>query len=440
MFRKEIKPTIGKALIMHTFKSYLILFFLQSLLLLGLQAQPGKTTLQASNIKTLLTAINGKYEVFPVLDMDKSDVLTLSFDDMTHEYTRYTYRIEHCDADGIPSDELFESDYVRTDADEEVITDYEYSQNTTVLYTHYSLSIPNAHMRPLLPGNYRITVSRENDEGDMEPVIKTYFGVVSTKVGIYPSCSTDTEIDHNESHQQISLRIDASNLTLRDARSELKLFVLQNRRWDNAVLNPSYTAQNGDNLIWEHTRQLTFPAGNEYRKMEILSTRYPGMHGDGIRWIDPFYHYTLQQDTPRKNYLYDEDQDGLYLTRYEGGGDASTLADYVVTHFSLSMPRLDSGESIYVNGRWATTGLSNEYQMKYNEQTQAYEANLLLKCGYYNYMYLCKDVPAKNGSATAIVEGDYYQTENEYDFLVYYKPVGSRYWQLVGCITPIYRK
>ena len=88
---------------------------------------------------------------------------------------------------------------------------------------------------------------------------------------------------------------------------------MQNRRFDNAAFNPSPTAVNGNTIIWEHTKQLLFKAGNEYRKMEIVSTRYPGMHGDNIRWFDPYYHYTLLQDTPRKNYLYDEDQNGLIL-------------------------------------------------------------------------------------------------------------------------------
>lgn len=426
---------------MQTRPIYLLLSLLWMLAMQqGLQAQPGKTTLQAPHIKTIQTAVNGQYEAFPVIDMDKGDVLTLSFDDMTHEYARYTYRIEHCDVEGHPSEELFESDYVRADDDEEVITEYEPSENTTVLYTHYTFSIPNVHMRPLLSGNYLITVSRENEEGEMEPVLKTYFGVVSQRVSIYPSCSTDTEIDHNESHQQISLRVDAGNLTIRDARSEMKIIVLQNRRWDNAVMNPSLTAQNGNNLLWEHTRQLIFCAGNEYRKMEILSTRYPGMHGDGVCWIDPYYHYTLQQDSPRKNYLYDEDQDGLYLTRYEGGGDAMIMADYVVTHFRLSMPQLANEKSLYVSGRWTTTGFSDEYKMRYNEVDQAYEIDLLLKCGYYNYMYLLKNAVAAEGGATSVAEGNYFQTENEYDFLVYYKPSGCRYWQLVGCVTPIYRK
>ena len=403
------------------------------------QAQPGRTEYLAPNIHTIQLKVNDKAEAFPVLKLNSDDILHVSFDDLTHEYKRYTYKIEHCDAEGNVSDGLFESEYVRSAADEVVIDDYEQSENTTVLYTHYTFSLPNTQMRPLLSGNYRITVSTENDEGNIAPVLRTYFGVVDTKVGIYPTCSTNTEVDWNGSHQQLSLRVDASNLTLRDAENEVKVVVMQNRRLDNAVMFPQFTAQNGSNLLWEHTRDLIFEAGNEYRKMEIISTRYPGMHGEGVRWIEPYYHYTIMADTQRKNYLYDEDRNGLYLTRYEGGGDANVQADYVLAHFSLSSLPMNNAK-VYISGQWTGGTLNEQYAMHYDDASESYVADVLLKCGYYNYLYLTALSNNVKRGTTAPVEGDFYQTENEYDILVYYYPAGGRYWQLVGCVTPIYRK
>ena len=63
-----------------------------------------------------------------------------------------------------------------------------------------------------------------------------------------------------------------------------------------------------------------------------------------------------------------------------------------------------------------------------------------MKCGYYNYLYLCADKSDPQVGSTMPIEGNYFQTENEYDIWVYYRPTGSRYWQLVGCITPKYKK
>lgn len=385
--------------------------------------------------------VDGDAERIPIINLKGDEQLEVSFDDLTHEYRRYTYRIEHCTYDGEPTTELFESDYVSAVADEEVIENYEPSFNTTVLYTHYSFTLPNAHVHPLLSGNYRLTISTENEDGILMPVVQTFFGVVDTQIGLRPTCTTNTEIDWNEAHQQLELQADCSGLTLRDAQEELKIIVLQNRRYDNAVIAPQPTAQNGNTLIWEHDRDLIFKAGNEYRKFEFLSTRYPSMHGESMRWFEPYYHYALQLDGQRKNYLYDEDRDGLSLVRWESSGDADVEADYAYVHFTLSAPYPDH-YAYFVSGRWASMGLVPDYEMQYNEQSECYEANILLKAGYYNYLYLATDMlssyyPSKG--LTAPAEGDFYQTENEYAILAYYRPTGSRYWQLVGCVTPIYR-
>lgn len=402
-------------------------------------AQPGRTTLVAPNLHTVQLVVDGDASQLPVIPLDGSKRMVVSFDDLTHEYRRYTYRIEHCDFEGNPTEGLFESEYLSAASDEEVIEDYEPSTNTTVLYTHYRFTLPNTRIRPLISGNYRLTVSTENDEGEAVPMLQTYFAVVDNRVPIRPTISTNTDIDWNAQHQQLSMRMDFSNEQLRDAESEVRTLVMQNRRLDNVVVNPPCTSQNGNVLIWEHDKDLIFKAGNEYRKMELLSTRYPGMHGDYIEWFDPYYHYTLFTDAPRRNYLYDEDRDGLFLVRSESAGDPNTEADYVVIHFALASLPI-AGRTYYVNGNWATTGLSPRYRMNYNPQSEAYEAAILLKTGYYNYQYLCTDATSPHAGFTAPTEGDFYQTENEYNILAYFRPTGSRYWQLVGYTAPIFRK
>ena len=164
------------------------------------------------------------------------------------------------------------------------------------------------------------------------------------------------------------------------------------------------------------------------------------MHGESVRWFDPYYHYTLQTDYPRRNYLYDEDRNGQSVVRYEGAGDADTQADYVMTHFVLDSPQLPEGKEVYVSGQWTSLGMAPQYKMHYNHADACYEANILMKCGYYNYLYLCASKSNPQVGGTMPIEGNYFQTENEYDILVYYRPTGSRYWQLVGCVTPKYKK
>ena len=169
---------------MHTKMVKYLLSVLALWLPLSGWGQPGRTSKMAANLRTLRLAVDGDVSRFPVLKLNSGEILEVSFDDLTHEYRRYTYKIEHCDVEGNLTSELFESDYVYSTADEGVIEDYETSQNTTVLYTHYKFSIPNTHMRPLLSGNYRISVMTENDDDENVVVLQTYFAVVDTKVGI----------------------------------------------------------------------------------------------------------------------------------------------------------------------------------------------------------------------------------------------------------------
>lgn len=408
---------------------------------LGLSAQPGRTTLLAEHIHTLRTMVDGEDTFVPVVQLGGSQTLEFSFDDFTHEYRRYTYRVEHCDYQGNPTEDLFSSDYVTSGDDEEVIETYQPSQNTSVLYNHYSLTLPSSRMRILKSGNYRLTISMENEEGETIPVVRTYFGVVDPQIRLSATCSTNTDVDWNNAHQQLSVNVDMGSLVIRDAAEEYKLIILQNGRYDNLVTAPRPTSQSGQQLIWDHSRELIFNAGNEYRKMEFLSHRYPGMHGESMKWFDPYYHYILFPDTPRPNYLYDEDQNGISVVRTENSSSPETEADYALVHFTLQADELPEAK-LYVDGRWASGGFQPATQMHYDAASGQYEATVLLKQGYYNYQYLAvSDADAKSGvGKTFPIEGDYYQTENEYTFLSYYKATGSRYWQMVGNLSLKYRK
>ena len=69
--------------------------------------------------------------------------LSVSFDDLTHEYHRYAYRLTHCEADWKPSEALSESDYCDGFASGNTIDDVQESILTNTLYTHYRLTLPN---------------------------------------------------------------------------------------------------------------------------------------------------------------------------------------------------------------------------------------------------------------------------------------------------------
>lgn len=377
---------------------------------------------------TLRTEMKGRQTAFPIIALNSDETFVVSFDEMSHTLRRYVYRVEHCDHCWQPTEGLFENEMV--DA-LQMFTPFSKgvpSRNTTQPYTHYSLCFPNREVRPLLSGNYRLYIY---DEEDTETAVAIVcFAVVEPLVNIQAQVDTNTDFDWNEAHQQVAMSIDATSLRAQDLRKELHTVVLQNACWENAVWDAPTTQIAGQRLSWKHQQQLIFPAGNEYRRFEMLSTQQAGTHIDRLQWIAPLYHASLRIDEPQRNYLHIQDQNGVAVIRTTDNPLSSTEADYVMTHFSLQMPQL-ADLDVYIDGQWANSANNKTYRMTYDTEKGQYRAALFLKQGYYSYRYLTVS-PNSITRSTAAVEGNYYQSSNDYSVLVYHQSPVLRYVRLVG--------
>lgn len=387
-----------------------------------------RTEVYAPHIQTVQMVANNDINAPAVITMANDEYIELSFDELSHDYHRYQYVLSHCNADWSPSD-LTDIDYL-DGFNNNPIDDYETSINTTMPYTHYRLTLPNEEVRMKLSGNYLITVYDDSDSSN--PVFKTCFRVLDKQVSVSATVSSDTEIDRNKGHQQVSFNVNYRGYTIRNPQQEVKAQVMQNGRTDNMVTGVSPTYISPEELRYTHNKALIFPAGNEYRRFETVSTRYANMGVESLQFFAPYYHATLFPSDPRnKNYSYDEDQNGRYLIRYDDATDNSIEADYFFVHFSLPWedPFIDG--KLYLEGEFTYDSFNTQTEMKYNRETYAYESVQLLKQGAYNYQYLY--VP--NGSTrgeTGPVEGNYFETENEYLILIYARPFGERYDKLIG--------
>ena len=378
------------------------------------------------SIHTLQTVAGQRWMDLPVINQNSDEVINIDFDDFTHESRRYVYSIEHYTADWKPSTSLFESDYIDGFASGNLIDEYEPSLNTNTLYTHYHFSIPNEKCRLKISGNYCITVYDENN--DNEPILKTYFMVAENAATIQMNATANTDIDVNGKHQQLEVNIHFNNIRINDLKNEIKTYFMQNYRWDTAIINPTPQYKRSDGLVWTHNKQLIFDGGNEYHKFEILDVNHANMGVEDIEWNDNEYHTYLWPNEPRMNYVYDEDSNGAYIIRNSDNNDSNILAEYQIVHFYLKTSRVEGG--IYINGNWTYGSQSSQYQMQWNEEAACYETKIKLKQGYYNYQYIWK---APTGEIKYVpTEGNFYQTENCYTSLVYYRAPGSRYDRLIG--------
>lgn len=395
------------------------------------QAIDTSTCIFSPSFRTLQATVNDNFFAPNVINLNSDDRITIEFDEISDDRRYLRACVVHCNADWQPSP-LTDSEII-TGFNEIEINDVEFSQATTVHYVHYRITLPDENFNFKVSGNYLLKVYEESNPE--QTLLQIRFHVSEATALINGEVSTRTDIDYNNRHQQLSVSVNCDHAPLNNIYSDLKITLTQNNRTDNEVSLTTPTRVSGRTAIYEHQRPLIFPSGNEYRRFETVSTGYPGLHVDNISFSDPYYHMMLAVDEPRAltQYLYDKTQNGRFVIREQNSSDSQTEADYVVVHFYLDSPHYN-GLDIYLDGDFVNRRLDASSRMIYDSENSRYEKIMLLKQGAYNYQYITvgKNSPQ---SATATVEGDFFQTVNEYQVKAYTRRHGERYDRLIGFST-----
>ena len=393
-------------------------------LLLAVLPAAGFHKIYDPQVKSLQVMVNQNWQALPVMKLNSADRLYIGFDELSHDYHRYICHIERCEADWTAATEVFESDWL-SGFNDLIIDDYEHSINTTVPYTHYQFALPNDQCQLRLSGNYRLHIQ---EDGTGDDVLSIEFMVTEQSMLLGMNVTTNTDIDTNVSHQQVTMSVDYRNHTVIRPEEQIQTVVMQNGREDNCRRNVRPTFINNNGMEWSHAMDLIFDAGNEYRKYEVLDPTHPTMGIDYIRWDGDYYQVFPYMNEPRPNYLYDEDADGAFIIRNSDNREIDTTCDYVWVNYRLKTDMLTTGH-IVIDGRW-TIEASENYRLEYDEESGLYTASILQKQGYYSYQYLWEDAGGTRRPLPS--EGNFYQTENRYQALIYYKELGARTWRLTA--------
>lgn len=386
----------------------------------------------APSFSSLQVEVEGAPMEPPIIYLNTNDRITIKFDERADDMRYMRYEVISCDSDWKPS-QLVESEYIDGFNDGHV-TDYELSSLTPTNYVHYTIRIPNDELRITRPGNYLLRIFDEDDRDTT--LLQARFYVVSPAVDINAAVTSRTDIDTNNAHQQLIVNVNTAKVKdVENYFNEFKLVAIQSGRTDNQVMLSRPSRIDGHTLVYDHSRPLIFPAGNEYRRFETVADKYPGMGVDHIVWEDPYPHYVLYADESRRHepYLYDQTQFGRYTVRNDAAYDSDSQAKYAIVHFTLKEPKRLDGE-YYIEGDLTGRRFSPDSRMIYNPDTEAYEASLLLKQGSYNYQYLFLPTGTQKG-LTQTVEGDKYETVNQYTILVYHRGPMDRADSLIGAAT-----
>lgn len=402
---------------------YLLLFLSPYLLAQRYTTQP-----ISDEINSIEVLANKKWDSYPIIKFNSSDYINIGFDKVSEDsYARLRYKVVYCNADWQKNTELSEIEYL-DGFDNNLINDYESSLNTTVSYTHYNLRIPNQDVKPKLAGNYAVLVYDEDgDENDV--LLTACFSVLDDVVNIAPEVSSITDIDANKEHHQLSFDLNYK-LNLRDVKNDFKVFVRQNNRIDNEVkdIKPNYIMPS--KLRYKSNKSLIFEAGDEYHRFDLSSYKFNGKNVAHIEYNRPNYHMHIVPNKINEGgtYSYDQDQNGRVIFRGTDVENIEREGDYFFVNLTLHADR-PLANDVYVNGAFTYNTFSDKYKMIYDQDNREYYLSLFLKQGIYNYQYLTKQ---QNEFSTKDVEGNFYETENEYSIYVYYRPIGQKYDSLVG--------
>lgn len=363
----------------------------------------------------------------PVVAMSDSRPLVLLFDDIAYDPEQYTVKLIHCDVDWQPSS-LKDNDFSAA-FNQYNVEEYSYSVDTRIPYIHYSFAIP----RVTKSGNYVVKVYRNRNEEDA--VLTRRFMVYEELFTVGASIVPPTQTEDRRALQQINVAVNYSKVDLMDPTTQVKVIIRQNQRWDNAKLlaKPTFLNQNAKSIRYEpFDGSSTFRAGNEFRFVDLRFIRATGVNVAEVKVEETVIFASAVAEKPRPGGVYSQylDLNGQYMvhTNDRPGGNPEIESEYMYTTFYLEA---DPGRDIRMLGALTGWGNSPEAKMNYDPKSGHYSTSLLLKQGWYDYQYA---FPTEEGYESEQLEGSFFETENEYEVLVYYRALGSRYDQLVGYV------
>lgn len=191
---------------------------------------------------------------YPIYELGTDERLVFKFDDLSGETKNYSYTLIHCDADWNESF-ILQSEYLDGFFDNPV-DDYAPSFNTTMTYINYLIPIPNDKVRPTRSGNYVLVVYAGDDKEDL--VLTRRFQVLEPRVEVKGVVKRATYDPFKGDNQEVDFTIYHDNLDILNPHDEVKVVIMQNRRWDNAIrgLKPLFIRDK--ELVYDYDKENVF--------------------------------------------------------------------------------------------------------------------------------------------------------------------------------------
>ncbi|WP_124641251.1 type IX secretion system plug protein [Amniculibacterium aquaticum] len=355
-----------------------------------------------------------------------SDQLILNFDDLSNSSEIYRYTLKHYDRNW-KEDGLFFSEFA-TGSLSGLIDDRQYSFNTFQKYTHYRMTFPNDKIQPKISGNFEIIVYTDSPEN---PLFSKRFCIVEDGAQLGINLSRLSDARNPNLNQRIEVQAISKSQSLLSNVNSISLNMIQNNNWNLGIYNLKPSTVMGSQLLFQQMN-LAFPGNNEFYYFDNKNIDRPfdmvsgveNKDGENYTYLHPVWAFP-------NNYQYQPDVNGAFYFRRSDLGierNADNEADYSWVHFVLDSEKTD--KEIFVLGLFNDYTADEKSQMQYDNSAKKYIAKIYLKQGFYNYILATKD---SNGILNyGEVNGNFWQTENLYQGLLYYTPFGKSYDALIG--------
>jgi len=398
------------------------------LILLKIFGLPLSAQIYDSLIHTVQLYKQGWETSPPVLYLGSDEKLVLAFDDFATHTRNLWYSLEHCNHNWEPDDLPYSEFYDGYETNP--ITEYAFSVGTVVNYIHYRLTFPNENCRIKASGNYKIKVFENNDPEKI--LFAARFYIVERRATMEVLLLRPEIPRYMQRYQQYKIKLIPNCSDAYNLRDEITTMVVQN-------LNP-YTTQKsylselrgGTELIYDDPDSNLFQGGNEFRYFDTKNFKSLTPRIQQTRYLNSYYeiYLTAEEWRTRSRYWREMDINGKFFIANQQGSDKDRDADYVMVHFTLPTTEPLMEGQLYLLGAFNNWECNDRSLLRYNLNEKAYQTSLLLKQGYYNYLIAYRD--AKGQIDFSYVEGNHFETENDYYFFVYYQSNSTRYERIIG--------
>ncbi len=390
-------------------------------------AQPYTDSIYSSRIKTVQLYNQDKEGSLPVIQLGSGEKLVLAFDDLSGQTSNFYYTLEHCDALW-NSSRLTPAEYLQNFTEDQIIN-YKYSTGTYQKYVHYELIFPNANIVPKYAGNYILKVYQDADPQKVVLTRRLY--VLNPRVTATASVVPSNNPQLRQTNQKLNFTIDYGNLRVQNPATDMRVLVMQNYRPDVTLLNTKATYIRGTQLVFNDVNINDFAGLNEFRYFDMRTLK-AGAHGISQIIRDTANVVLLNRDANRDGqpYEFQFDNNGNFFILNQDGNDKRVDADYAWVNFSLRADQFTIAGKVYVAGQFNNYKADAGSALNYDSASGLFTGALLLKQGVYDYQYIYADATGRRNAAA--IEGSHYETGNDYQLFIYYRPPGARWEELAG--------